>query len=200
MKKSLLFLLIPFSVFSQGKYGEFINSAIGDTLDINLVGESTKEAKYFISMHPSDVLIKDGGLLMPFDKAAELAETLKKAKAKYIEWVDVAKKNNVTDMNKEIKVEFPKTYGFFVYGDTWCVDYTPKPTAEFKIFKTESGVIEYLLIIRSGEMISNKNEFMKSKSLYTAFNSTAEIDAFISLLDPDSAKAYLEKNKALFKD
>ena len=127
-------------------------------------------------------------------------DALNHAKIKYQEWVKTAKENNVTELDKEMKIK-SKVAGFFLYGGDWHFQYLVNLTFDFKILESD-GEIKYLLIIRSGKMQSSSNQFMDVDGVVLVFSSDSEIEEFTNAISLEKINELKNKPKSddLFKD
>jgi hypothetical protein len=72
---------------------------------------------------------------------------------------------------------------------------------DFKILESK-GETRYLLLIRTGELQSSSNQFMKVDGFVLVFSSSKEIDDFIAAISTEKITEFLNKPKkdTLFKD
>jgi hypothetical protein len=174
--------------------------AINESFEIRLSGDSTSFSAYVFGK-VSDSSKRTGGLLIKDNKIEKFLECLNTIKIKYIEWVQTAKSNNVTKADKGFDIcSFPNNVGaFFSYGD-WQFSQC-KPYADFKVFTDSENKTDYMLIVRTGKLVSNTNQFMDVDGINFVFTSVEEVENFINLLSPEKIKAFVSKPKTeeLFK-
>lgn len=72
---------------------------------------------------------------------------------------------------------------------------------DFKILES-NGEVKYLLLIRTGELQSSSNQFMKVDGFVLVFSSTKEIDEFTAAISTEKITEFVNKPKKdeLFKD
>ena len=200
MKKILITLLLPFTLFSQEPIGSY---EIFDK-ELNISATEPKENgdySLYIDGYTLDATVSSGGIIIKNKKIDTFINSWEQAKEKYIEWTTTAKENNIMDLKKDIKVKSPKLSGYFSYG-SWKFDNNVSPY--FKYLITESkGKASYGLILYTGKMQASDNQYIDSDSFLYAFYSIEDIDNFISLLDSKLVlDKFGEKNSKedLFKD
>tara|TARA_B100000886_G_scaffold191350_1_gene131781 strand:- start:1188 stop:1787 length:600 start_codon:yes stop_codon:yes gene_type:complete len=199
MKKIILLLFLPLTILSQEKLETF--EIFGKEYSVEATEPNSKGYTLYLNGYALDKTVSQGGLMIKSEKTADFRNAWKKAKSKYIEWTATAKENNVTDLNKDIKVNVPSVEGFFSYGD-WQFDWNVSPYFKYHITQANS-VVSYGLILYTGQLISGSNKYINSESFVYAFYSLEDIENFISLLDPKIVLDHFgEKNSKedLFKD
>jgi len=95
-----------------------------------------------------------------------------------------------------------KSTGYFKYGSDWNYDFSATSKFYFKI-TTIADKVEYLLIIRSDELVASDNQFIKIDGVAFVFNSSEEIQDLIDKISTEKVRAFINKNKTaqdLFKD
>ncbi|NBV91055.1 MAG: hypothetical protein EBR91_02665, partial [Flavobacteriia bacterium] len=94
-----------------------------------------------------------------------------------------------------------KVVGYFLYGNEWNFQFLVNLKFDFKILESK-GEIKYLLLVKTGELQSSSNEFMKVDGFVLVFSSSKEIDDFTSIISTEKITAFLNKpkNEDLFKD
>lgn len=126
---------------------------------------------------------------------AEFKNSLQQMKLKFIEWSDVAKKNNVKELSKEMEISFPSVdIGWF--GTEWHFAFYQKIRPRFKILDNGTYIVTL-----SDKYTSSSNEYI-NETIYWVFSNPKEIDDLISKLDLDKIKAKLDvdvKASELFK-
>jgi hypothetical protein len=100
-------------------------------------------------------------------------ESFVQAKAKYQEWLDLAVKNNVTDVRKQMEIT-ARAGAYFSYGD-WQFDYVVGLEFEFLVVASD-GITKRLLIVRTGKVTSSTNQYMEVDGYAIVFTDPKEID------------------------
>jgi len=202
MKNFFLFLLIMLAVegYSQKPY-TFYKTLHGE---YEIKVSSTKNAwALWIDMLSMDTYKDKVGIKIEPKQAEVLVEAFNVCIEKYSEWKNVAIANNVTKLQKKIKVRSTRVLGFFYSIDEWNFCYNMTPTFEFSVVKDAKEEVNYYIIMRTGEMSASDNEYLKCDGGVFAFASVQEIESFIALLDNDkivkSINAQTDQND-LFKD
>lgn len=182
MKNSLLLVFFVGSlVYGQESIGTY------EVLDKKLSVQATKpdeKGSYdlYIDGYSLDESHETAGLSINYKKIDDFKLSFETAAKKYAEWVLVAKENNVKELDKVIEISSPKVSGYFLYYKDWKFDYLVNLKYRLKISEI-NGVVDYAMIITTGEMVSSENEFMTLDNVAYVFYSIEEINHFISLLD-----------------
>lgn len=180
---------------AQQKYTTYSMRYVEDEYDIQ-IGD---EGKLYITIMTMDRTSKSAGIILKRKKAPQFMECLDSARKKYAEWTEIAIKNNVKEMSKEIDCGC-KVEGFFSFGD-WQFDFYVVPT--FKFLVTDyGGKINHLLVINTGRMTSSSNQYIDSDGGTIIFNSDMEIVDFIRKINPKNVEEFLSKKpnvEELFK-
>jgi hypothetical protein len=195
--------LLTFIFFAQHLYGQ--ETIAKYTMEFEPTKEFTVQAtnpinggyKLYIELLSLDNSVKVVGFTIKDTEIPDLIAMLSEVKLKFEEWDNLAKTNNIVDLDKNIPVTVaPKMGGYFRYGD-WKFDYyvTFSPRFLKKPDKT-------LALLHTGKMIASDNQFMDVSDAVIVFSNVKEIDHLISLLDPILVNNYFTKKNStedLFK-
>lgn len=202
MKQLLLFILISLSVnaFTQKKYSTYTNSFTTEQYSISVSAKDTNDYSLYIDCYSIDKVVDKGGILLNKKQVETFQTALTGAKAKFEEWVKTAKENNVEALSKPMTFN-SKGDGYFMYGNDWNFQFGVNLTFGFKVVKV-GETVSHLMIVKTGELQSSSNQFIKADGFYIIFSSTEEIDYFISQISEVKVKEFIKKPKAedLFKD
>jgi hypothetical protein len=192
------FILLGSNLNAQKKFTTYDNTYDEKTYDIQISSKDKDDFTLWIDAMSLDALRKEGGLMIKKKQYQDFIDALNEAKLKYIEWSKTAKENNVKELDKSMPIKC-KTDCYFQYGD-WEFTYNKALTFDFKILESK-GELKYLLIIRTGELQSSSNQFMKVDGLVLVFTVADEIDNFVNSISMLKINEYLNKPKAdeLFK-
>jgi len=201
MTNIVKFLTICFLTFttvegySQEKFTTYDNTYVGKTYNIQISSKDKDNFTLYIEAMSVDRLHNEGGIMLKDKYHQDFLNAIAEAKIKYEEWVKTAKENNVKEMSKSMTVR-SKVGGYFLYGD-WNFQYAVNLTFDFKILESK-----YLLIIRTGELQSSSNQFMKVDGFVLVFSSVNEIDSFTNEISTQKINEFINKPKSkdLFKD
>ena len=183
--------------YAQEKFTTYDNTYFGKTYDIKL---SLEKEDLYIYAEPLDELYDKGGLRIRKEQHQDFLNSIAEAKTKYIEWVKIAKDNNVMELNKSMNIK-SEVGSYFLYGSDWKFQLLVDLTFDFQILEDE-GELTYLLIIRTGELKASSNEHLKVDGFLLVFSSVDEIDAFTNEISREKINAFIAKPKEedLFKD
>ena len=127
------------------------------------------------------------------DDIRKLSETMIQMRDKYIEWVEVAKNNNVTSLVKQIDILFPEIYAMWIYSGSTDV------------YSDFSLVLNPLFIISNGNYrisisadVTDESNAQIEEKIYWIFSSVEDFNGLIKLLDYDKIKAKVNEGD-LFK-
>ena len=157
---------------SEPKDGEF-------TLYIQVAGDDSEKA--FVSIDS--------------DKVVDLITFLTNMKNKYVEWSDVAKNNNISEFNKEMKFKTPRL-GVAWLGSKWWFSYGHRIAPTFRIMDDGSHIVS---MVRKAK--SSSNQYI-DETIFWVFGSSEAIDSLISQLDVKRILGLFEKQSnasGLFK-
>jgi hypothetical protein len=203
MLKKLLIIVQLFcsmNLFAQEKFSEYDNSYIGERFEIQLSAKEQDKFTLYIDAMSLDKLHSKGGIRVEEKNHSEFIEALSQARIKYEEWVATAKENNVKELVKAMTIK-SRAGGYFLYGSEWNFQFSVNLQFDFKILES-NGETKYLLLIRTGELQSSSNQFMKVDGFVLVFTNAKEIDDFIGSISADKISAFQNKPKKedLFKD
>ena len=194
MKKNLMALmlcLVSIICFSQETIGIYHSNYFKEEYYVQYSEESNN---YYIQI-AGDTKSRECCFIVKYVERFRISLT--EAKNKYVEWVGVAKENNVTKMDKYMDIKFP--IGEFAwYGTKWYFNFYAVPEPRFLI--TSSG--DYLLLLFSGKTFeSSSNEYITEKA-YWCFSSVEEIEELENLISEETLQKFKEnkeKKDDLFK-
>jgi hypothetical protein len=192
-------VLIGLNLKAQEKFTTYDNIYAKKTYDIMLSSEDNDKFKLYIDAMSLDKLHETGGFIVDDKKYQGFIDALNEAKIKYQEWEQIAKVNNVKELDKEMPIK-SSVAGYFLYGDHWQFQFHVNLTFDFKILESD-GEIRNLLIVRSGKMQSSSNEFMEVDGVVLVFSSAKEIQDFVDSISLEKIKEFKNKPKSedLFK-
>jgi hypothetical protein len=192
--------LISFEGHSQEKFTTYNNKYGGnETYNIQISSKDKDKFTLYIDAMSLDRLHSKGGMMIDEKQHQEFLNAISESKIKYEEWVKTAKENNIKELDKSMTVK-SKVSGYFLYGD-WNFQYVVNLTFDFKVLESK-GELKYLLIIRTGELQSSSNQFMKVDGFVLVFSSVNEIDNFTNEISTQKINEFINKPKSkdLFKD
>ena len=125
-----------------------------------------------------------------------MASAWKDVKEKYLEWIEVAKRNNVSDFRKEYPISFPKCEIWWL-GTKWRSSFSRDFLKPLFIVTSNSSMSTSC----AGEASDWDNEYITQK-WYLLFSNPDEIQSLIDALDVDKILGVLQedtKADALFQ-
>jgi len=199
--KMMMMTLIMCSVmnivtFGQEKYTSYDNLYSLSKYDVEISSKDSTTYRLYVNMMSLDKIFKSGGVIIDENSHEKFTKTLLESQVKYEEWVKIANDNNVKELDKTMSLK-TKVIGYFLYGSEWNFQTFVNLIFDFKIINGKN-----LLIVRTGEMISSSNQFMKNDGFVFVFSSTEEITEFLDVLSKDKITKFIKKPKSvdLFKD
>jgi flagellar basal body-associated protein FliL len=204
MKKSIkitifsIIVLTALTVSAQEKFATYENTYSNKAYQI-LITRSEKYSLYVDAMSV-DKVHEEGGIMIMQKHHPEFINSLVQAKNKYQEWRATAQENNVKELDKTMALK-SSVSAYFLYGSKWNFQFNTSLKYDFKIIERNDSV-EYLLIVRTGELQSATNQFMKVDGFVLVFTSAKEIEDFIGAISSDKIAEFMNKPKPndLFKD
>lgn len=186
MKKIILVLcLLTFilPIKAQQKVGEYTNSYVSKTFSIKAVEKNNKIEKVYIGIptvlesrtysRPADIVVKGKDIEL-FKTALELARD------KFSEWKKVAKENNVTEMNKEMGINFPKVTVAWLYGRKWWFSWGNKINLKFLTLKILDNT--RCIALWAPTVTSSTNRYI-DQEIYFVFGDEEDFNSIINQLD-----------------
>lgn len=195
MKKILL--VIAFTLLTTSMYAEKIVATYtmsGTRRNVEAGIDDNGALNVFIQVVGDDcdyVLIRVEGE----EDIKRFRSQLAFCKNKFIEWEQVAKRNNVSDFKKEIDARFPNVEIWWV-GLEWCSSY--KKNLIKPLFLVNDGDASFGA---RGAVTHWKNDFI-TQTFYILFETAAEIQSLIDALNIPKIKSSLNRDietDALFK-
>lgn len=198
MKKiiiALTILTLTTGAYAQDAYTDYACGFAEKKYDIQ-VG---KEGTLYIDIMSLDGSVSKAGLMLSRKREEDFSACLDTAFKKYTAWKDIAIKNNVKELVKDIPCTC-RVEGFFKYGD-WQFDYYVSPTFEFTVMESR-GKTWHLMIMRTGKMTSSSNQFMECDGAAIVFSTPEEFKDFMTKIKPANVDAFIAnkpKTEELFK-
>lgn len=199
MKSISFFVLFLFStsIYCQPKYLSYKSSYFKDKeFEIRLSFEDEKRYTLYIDMQSRDN-ISQGGLVITHEVHKAFLDTLLKVKDKLIEWVNVAKNNNVIEVSKKMEVDFiaPACY-FKMSNET----FNHRGSNLVFIFSVMEG--KTVITIWTQNLTASENKYISNRGFFLAFTSEKEISDFIDKISVQKVKDFIKKPKTsdLFKN
>jgi len=190
MKRFITIIAILFSCLAlraEEKVGMYHSSYFDVDYSIEAGYNSRNVLTVYVQVegeHSSDKVFFnfDGGDIDYFVKA------LKLAKEKFVEWQDIAIKNNVTDMRKDLDISFPRTTIAWL-GSKWWFSFNKRLSPEFVV--SSEGDILFLI---TGKAVSSSNEYIDMK-YYFALSRASDFDELIEALNIEKITEHFNKKQ-----
>lgn len=188
-----IFLLFSVNLFGQVPFATYQSSYVGKTYKASVSFPDSSNYMVFMEMFSLDKLSPEGGMLMDWIEHLLFTRQLSEAKNKYVEWVKVAKQNNVQSLEKPIDLDcYTKSY--FYFGGEWRFQFIVKLSFTYKILDGK-----HLLIVKTGKLVDDKNEFITHNGFAMIFTDVNEINKFLNDLSVKKVEEF-RKQQSLFKD
>ena len=179
MKKTLFLILavvVATVVQAQDKVGAYYNNYFDKEYSVDAGFDSKGVLSVFFNVEGNSVN-DEVDVNISGENISFFITSLQNAKQKYLEWISVAKANNVTKMSKDMDVSFPRVTIAW-YGAKWWFAFRHKLQPRFMI--TESG--KYLCVI-SDTVTASSNEYIDQK-YYLVFQNEEDFDSLINAINP----------------
>ena len=174
MKKIILVLcLLTFilPIKAQQKVGEYTNSYFSKTFSIE-----ASEENVYIGVQ-TDLDFRKAYISVKADKLELFKTALELARDKFSEWKKIAKDNNITEMCKEMGIDFPEVAVAWLYGGEWEFSFDNKINLAFLILDDGQMVAAW-----APTVTSSSNSYIDQK-IYFAFADEKDFDDIINQLD-----------------
>jgi len=183
-------LLTSILVFSQDVYKTYtMESLSAKKPEYNVkISEKNGEIIFWIETFGLDNIYDVVFLKIKENEVNNFVKFLKTSEQKFISWKNIAVKNNVKKVTKEIKLKYTvRRVRFKTSVSDW---YTSTRTRLKSIF------YDLTLVIKNNyKLISMSNEFIKSDGFVLVFKNKKEIDNLISILNISKAKEFISNKK-----
>lgn len=188
MKKNVFiisFLFMTVMSFAQEKVGGYTmhGTSYEVAAFIDKTGTLVTLVRVLGKYESDEVIIK----IDSEDNLLSFVQALKKTKAKFIEWKNVAKKNNVKDFIKEMGIVYPKVqicwFGVTELNFSFIDDYV-----KMKFIVSDDGLDIYFGT--GGTAKYWDNEYIEQE-WYMLFYNIDEIQSLIDVLNPQKIKNVL---------
>lgn len=178
MKKILLLFVILLSVLNlsaQEKYSEYEMSYFSEHMMFDAEISIDKPSMVWLSCMSLESENDNCGILIR--DTSDFINFLKSIDKKYIEWVKVAKENNVSELRKDFDFKERIYCAYWVRSELW-IDLNVKLTSEFMV---KDG--KYIVIIRTGKLNSSSNQYIDHDGLVIVLSNEEEFDTLINCFD-----------------
>ena len=191
MKKIILVLFLLTFVLhinATQKVGEYTNSCFSKTFSIEAAEKNNKIEDVYIGVQ-TDLDFRKAYISVEGEDLELFKNALELARDKFSEWKKIAKDNNITEMCKEMGIDFPEVAVAWLYGGEWEFSFDNKINLSF-------------LILDDGEMVAawapkvtdSLNHYIDQK-IYFVFANEKDFDDIINQLDDQRILNELLKNK-----
>ncbi len=186
-------VLFGFSSKAQEKFSSYENSYVGKYYPIQIAFKDKEKFTLYIDAFSLDAIHENGGININEKNYEGFIDALNNAKVKYGEWVKTAKDNNVNQLDKQMSIK-SRADAYFLYGSKWNFQFDFNLTYDFRILDVK-GETKYFLLVKTGELQSSSNQFMKVRGVTLIFESTKQIETFLSLISKDKIDQFINKPK-----
>lgn len=196
---SLLFL--SFYGFSQVKFDEYIDELYDKSFNIEINGKNSSKYEFWIYAHSSEKEFKECGFRINQHTSVPFFKHLFEAKKKYIEWTEIAKKNNIKNYSKKMNIKC-RVPNFFRMGKSLYYGVNKKLNYIFRVTDTGNG-INYSLSVGMGEIQASTSQYVQHSGFYIHFLSPEEINKFSEKFSSTRIINHFDKKNKyneLFKD
>lgn len=205
MKKIILVTFISILtqiIYSQEIIDTYKMSFFDPITTYNIAASKFNDEKstFYIYTFPIEKYTKNTLLIVRPNKLEDFKYFINDAKKIYEKWIETAKENKVTDLDKPMSIDRNLNLESTFYKNKWYFDYSVELLARFKIIEGN----KYLLIIQNkSKLVSSLNKYIDSDGFYMIFSSTDEIELFLSKLTLENVNRFYEKKynkEGLFKE
>ena len=192
----LVFFLFTVSVYCQPKYTSYKSSFFKNKeYNIKLSYENEKIYTMYIDLQSMENSI-EGGMVITSEVHQYFLDSLAKVKSKFVEWVEVAKKNNVTEVSKQMEVDFRAPASYFYMNEKKFYHLGSNLVFLFTVVEGKPN-----LTIWTQNLISSENKYFTNKGFLLVFTSEKEISDFLNIISIQKVKDFIKKPKTsdLFK-
>lgn len=201
--KYFFFALILFGILvsnpanAQEVISSYTMAYFAETDQAEHTVSATKENNFYISMYSFDGKHKAVTLIVDEKDNSKFIDAINEAISTFAEWDSVAKANDVTDLNKEMKTSY-KGKAAFLSGNKWQFDQVVSLSFVFKHIDGKAA-----LLIRTGELTSGSNQYIDCDGGAFVFTSAQEAQDFINQISTSAVQKHFSKKDekdSLFQD
>jgi len=200
--KQLLFilLLISFNAYSQENFSAYKNEYTKSIYSIKIEKSKENTFRLYIDAFSLDKNSYKGGFIIYERDYNNFINFLIKSKEKYTEWANTAKDNGIKELDKLMTYKHSTT-AYFMYGDKWHFAFDVNLKSHFMVLDVLDKT-KYLLLIKTGDLVSSSNQFIKTNDFMLVFSNPEEIDSFMNAILLSKIKDFMLQpdKKELFKD
>lgn len=189
----LLFIFLSVLCNAQDKFSSYENTYFRKTYPIQIVSKEKGKFTLWIDAWSYDRVHDKGGIMINHRNHQNFIDALIQARFKYDEWVKTAKENNINDVSKPMNIK-SRADAYFMYGSKWNFQFDISTSFNFEV-RDNNGKTEYLLFVKTGELQSSSNQFMKVNGFALVFKSSNEITNFVDLISEDKIVDFINKPK-----
>lgn len=179
MKKIILVLcLLTFilPIKAQQKVGEYTNSYFSKTFSIEAAEKNNKIENVYIGVQ-TDLDFRKAYISVEGEDLELFKNALELARDKFSEWKKIAKDNNITEMCKEMGIDFPEVAVAWLYGGEYEFSFDNKINLAFLILDDGQMVAAW-----APTVTSSSNRYIDQK-IYFVFADEKDFDDIINQLD-----------------
>ena len=191
MKKIILVLFLLTFVLhinAAQKVGEYTNSYFSKTFSIEAAEKNNKIEDVYIGVQ-TDLDFRKAYISVEGEDLELFKNALELARDKFSEWKKIAKDNNITEMCKEMGIDFPEVAVAWLYGGEWEFSFDNKINLAFLILDDGQMVAAW-----APTVTSSSNRYI-DQEIYFAFADEKDFDDIINQLDGQRILNELLKNK-----
>lgn len=190
MKKfifAMVAMIATISMYAQQKVGEYTNSYFSKTFSIEAAEKNNKIENVYIGIQ-TDLDFRKAYISVKGEDLEFFKTALELVRDKFSEWKKVAKENNITEMSKEMSINFPKVTVAW-HGTEWWFSFGNKINFRFLILDDGEMVAHW-----TSKVTSSSNRYI-DQEIYFAFADEKDFDDIINQLDGQRILNELLKNK-----
>jgi len=198
MKKIILManILVALNTVAQEKYTTYTNKYLKKTHDIDASNKSGSIKLYF-DISSLDSHVEKVGFVLPETEIDAFIKSLEECKAKYIEWVETAKANNVDKLSLKpmsIKNNFKSLRCYFMKYTDW--EFTTSTVSRPYFFISDINEnAKYIFLLKFDKLTSNNNRYINCDSSALILTSVEDFDHIISVLNKEKINNSLNAPK-----
>ena len=190
-------MIFVLSVYGQDKMSSYKSTAVKGEYDVSIsFGDKPKKNRFdlYIDTYTTEATWNENcGIMLTEKQHVDFVSSLQGAKKLYNEWVDVAKKNDVKDLTKDM-TKLTVSVGAYFNTTKWHFDWSNNLTFTFMV-KEISDKVEYWLIMGTGKLTASDNQYIDHKGPFVVLSSSEEIDELLNAISLDKINEF-EKSKS----
>lgn len=177
-------LFFSSSVVAQEELMKFKESGSTDSLTVSYTVEGENKYNSWISLNERGSSI----LEVSIDDLVKAREFLDNSYSKYLEWLNIAEENNVSELNRDIdSINFGETLAYHL--SDWNFAFGESEVRSKIILTDDLNAFAVIIPSRS----TSRNEYIRTDTEVLLFTNSSDFQSFLSVFDEEEVKKRVDE-------